>query len=157
MRCQECGADPPDRSTCLDYFHALLAAETGNAELRAMHGLTVLTYHFQHPSLTKPWYQTFGKEVMRRVFADGEDWGDVLMETHPRRVGRRADAEIARLKTAGGSAMPEWVIARPIVGELTVTRVSPEAPSGQTEQIMTWARSVPEHRFLNDRGDDSTR
>jgi hypothetical protein len=149
MRCRECGADPPGESICLDHFHALLAAEVANAELRGMHGLTVLTYHLQHASLTKPWYQVFGKEVMRRVFATGEDWGNVLMESHPRRIGRRADAEVARLKAAGGATMPDWVVARPIAGEVTVTAVSPGAPSGQTEQILAWAKSVAEHRFLD--------
>jgi hypothetical protein len=157
MRCSECGADLPDEITCLDGFHALLAAETDNAELRGMHGLTVLTYHLQHPSLTKPWYQRFGKQVMRRVFSDGEDWGDVLMETHPRRIGRRADADVARLKATGGSTMPEWVVSRPIAGEMTVTTVSIEAPAGQAEQVLAWARSVAEHRFLDERRPDSGR
>lgn len=117
-----------------------------------MHGLTVLIYSLQHPSLTKPWYQIFGSEVMRRVFGDGERWGDVLMESHPKRIGRRADAEVARLKAAGGAEMPDWVIAQPIAGELTVTAVSPTAPSGQTEQVLAWAKSVAEHRFLATRG-----
>jgi hypothetical protein len=150
MRCDECGADLPGPATCLDHFHALLAAETVNTELRALHGLTVLTYHLQHPSLTKPWYQVYGKDVMRRVFEDGEDWGEVLMETHPRRIGRRADDAVARLKAAGGAAMPEWVVTEPVAGELTVTAVSPEAASGQAEQVLAWARSVAERRFLGD-------
>jgi hypothetical protein len=157
MRCAECGADPPGEATCLDCFHAFLAAETDNAELRGMHGLTVLTYHLQHPSLTKPWYQVYGKDVMRRVFGDGEEWGDVLMETHPGRIGRRADAEVARIKAAGGSTMPEWVIIGPIAGELAVTTVSPEAPARQAEQILAWARSVAERRFLEVRRPDSGR
>lgn len=122
-----------------------------------MHGLTVLTYHLQHPSLTRPWYQIYGKVVMRRVFADGEHWGDVLMETHPRRIGRRADAEVARLKTAGGPTMPAWVITQPLAGELTVTTVSPEEPAGQAEQVLAWARSVAEYRFLDCRSADSGR
>ena len=148
MRCQECGADPSDDSACLDHFHALLAAEVHNEELRGTHGLTVLIYHLQHPSLTKPWYQVYGRQVMRRAFGAGEDWGDVLMESHPRRIGRRADAEVARLKAAGGSTMPGWVVTRPIAGESTVTTVSPEAPSGQAAQVLAWAKSVAEHRFL---------
>ena len=150
MRCQECGADLPDEESCLGRFHALLAAEVGNEELRRMHGLTVLTYYLQHPSLTKPWYQGFGAAVMRRVFAAGEEWGDVLMETHPRGVGRRqADAAVARLKASTGGTMPEWVITRPIPGELTVAAVDPTAPGGQADAIMAWARSVAEHRFIH--------
>jgi hypothetical protein len=157
MRCDECGANPPGETTCLDHFHALLAAETEHADLRGMHGLTVLTYYLQHPSLTRPWYQIYGNEVMRRVFADGENWDDVLMETHPRRIGRRADAEIARLKAAGGSTMPAWVITQPLAGELTATAVSREPPAGQAEQVLAWARSVAEHRFHHCRSADPGR
>ncbi len=44
MRCDDCGAEPSGEETCLDRFHALLAAEVDNEELRRMHGPTVLTY-----------------------------------------------------------------------------------------------------------------
>jgi hypothetical protein len=83
MRCDKCGAEFSGDETCLARFHALLAAEVDNEELRQMHGLTVLTYHLQHPTLTKPWYQNFGAGVLQRVFGQGDDWGEVLMETHP--------------------------------------------------------------------------
>jgi hypothetical protein len=149
-RCHECGADSPGDVACLNQFHALLAAEAGNEELRRMHGLTVLTYHLQHPSLTKPWYQHWGREMMRRIFGQGENWQKVLLESHPRGIGRqRSAAVVARLKTAGGATMPEWVITHPIPGELTVHAVDPGPPSGQAAQVESWARSVAEHRFLD--------
>ena len=113
-----------------------------------MHGLTVLTYHLQHPSLTKPWFQRFGADVFQRVFGQGEDWGNVLMETHPRRIGRRADAAVARLKAAGGPTMPDWVVSQPIAGELTIAAIDPDASPGPAPQILAWARSVAEHRVL---------
>ncbi len=113
-----------------------------------MHGLPVLTYYLQHPALTKPWYQRGAARVMQRVFAEGEHWGDVLMETHPRGIGRRADAAVARLKAAGGPDMPDWVVSHPIAGELTVTSIDAEAASGQAARIEQWARSVAEHRVL---------
>jgi hypothetical protein len=148
MRCDECGADLPGAETCLDRFHTLLAAEVGNEDLRQMHGLTVLTYHLQHPSLTKPWYQLFGAGVYQRVFGQGEDWGDVLMEAHPRRIGRRADAAVARLKAASGPTMPDWIVSHPIAGELTIATIDANASPGPDEQVLTWARSVAECRFL---------
>jgi hypothetical protein len=149
LRCQERGADPPGTETCRDRFHALLAGEAGNAELRQMHGLTVLTYYLQHPSLTKPWYQVNGAKVMRRVFGQGENWFDVLLEAHPRGVGRRqSDAAVRRLKAMAGPAMPDWVITHPILGERTVVSVDLDAAVGQAESVMSWARSVAEHRFL---------
>ncbi len=153
MRCDECGAEIPGHEMCLDRFHALLAAEVDNEELRRMHGLTVLTYHLQHPSLTKPWYQLFGARVLQRVFGQGEDWGDVLMETHPRRIGRRADAAVARLKAAAGPTMPNWVISHPIAGELTIATIDPNASPGPAQQVLTWARSVAEQRYLSTGGE----
>jgi hypothetical protein len=148
MRCGECGAESGGDETCLDRFHALLAAEDDNEELRQMHGLTVLTYHLQHPSLTKPWYQLFGARVLQRVFGHGEDWGEVLMETHPRRIGRRADAAVARLKAAGGPTMPSWVVSHPIAGELTIATMDPDASPGPAHQVLAWAQSVAEQRYL---------
>jgi hypothetical protein len=148
MRCQEWGAEVQGDETCLDRFHALLAAEVDNEELRQMHGLTVLTYHLQHPSLTKPWYQIFGARVLQRVFGQGEDWGDVLMEMHPHRIGRRADTAVARLKAAAGSTMPDWVVSHPIAGELTIATIDPDASPAPAQQILAWARSVAEQRYL---------
>jgi hypothetical protein len=148
MRCEECGAVVPGDETCLVLFHALLAAEVDNEELRQMHGLTVLTYHLQHPSLTKPWYQVFGARVLQRVFGQGEDWDDVLMEIHPRRIGRRADTAVARLKAAAGPTMPIWVVTHPVAGELTIATIDPDASPGPAQQILAWARSVAEHRYL---------
>jgi hypothetical protein len=148
MRCDECGAEFSGDKTCLARFHALLAAEVDNEELRQMHGLTVLTYHLQHPTLIKPWYQIFGAGVLQRVFGQGEDWGEVLVETHPRRIGRRADAAIVRLKAARGSATPNWVVTHPIAGELTIATIDPDPSPGPAQQILAWARSVAEHRYL---------
>jgi hypothetical protein len=149
MRCDECGADLPGTETCLGHFHALLAAEADSEELRQMHGLTVMTYYLQHPSLTKPWFQQYGAEVMRRVFSRGERWQDVLLEAHPHGVGRRqAEIAIRRLKSGAPSAMPDWVVTRPIPDELTVTSVDPEAATGHADSVMAWARSVADHRYL---------
>ncbi len=149
LHCEECGAALADGGTCIDQFHALLAAEAYSDVLRQMHGLTVLTYYLQHPSLTKPWYQAFGRQTMRRIFVDGENWLTVLLEEHPRGVGRqRSAAAIARRKAAGPDDMPEWVVTRPIPGELHVTAIDADAGAGHAEQVLAWARSVAEHRFL---------
>ena len=44
--------------------------------------------------------------------------------------------------------MPDWVIARPIPGELSVLSVDPTALAGQAESVMAWTRSVADHRYL---------
>jgi hypothetical protein len=150
MRCEECGADVPGDEPCLDRFHALLVAEVENDELRRMHGLSVLTYHLQHPSLTKPWFQIAGAETMRRVFVEGEDWSSVLMEVHPRGIGRRRSAAaVARFKAASGAIMPDWVISGPIPGELTIADIDLTATAGQADEVLNWARSVADCRLLH--------
>jgi hypothetical protein len=62
MHCSECGADLPGEETCLDRFHALLAAEKPGNEAAQMHGLTVLTFMVQHPVSggTPAWYPAAG-------------------------------------------------------------------------------------------------
>lgn len=146
MECRECGATLPGDETCQERFHALLAAEQHDAALARMHGLTVLTYHLQHPSLTKAWYQAAGYDTMRRGFGQGRDWWEVLSEGRCRGT---AEQEVARWKDAykaAGTTMPPWVVTRPVAGELTVADVDPAAPSGQADAVLTWGRSVAEGR-----------
>lgn len=151
MRCQECGAQSAAVEACGDLFHALLAAEAENAALRRMHGLTVMTYVLQHPSLTRPWYQVWGRDALRRIFGQGEAWQAVLLESHPRGVGRaRSAAAVAELKAAGPAAMPGWVTARPVLGELTVASIDPASTGDEEARILAWARSVAERRFPGD-------
>lgn len=161
MTCPECGAALRPGEACIDLFHALLAAEVDNAELRRMHGLTVLVWHAQHPSQTKPWYQQFAADVLRRAFADGMDWRDALeaVSERPggydrerdrwRQVGPQKAWERAlnARKAAAGTAMPDWVATTPIRGEATVAGIDPAAPAGQEQQVLAWARSVAEHRI----------
>jgi hypothetical protein len=148
MTCDECGARLPGAATCLEHFHALLAAEWNNAELARMHGLTVLTYHVQHPSRTKPWYQVYGYPVLRRIFGQGEDWWVVLSEG----TSRERQERVTRLKATAPTTLPPWVVTRPVAGELTVLAVSADAPAGQAEQVLAWARSVAEARALAEPG-----
>lgn len=142
MRCAECGAVLPGDESCLDRFHALLAAEVDNRELARMHGLTVLTYHVQHPSRTKPWIQVAGYAALRRAFNEGQDWLQVLREENQQ-------ARVNRLKASVGATMPPGIATGPVEGELTVAAVDPTAPSGQAEIVLAWARSVAAGRVSN--------
>lgn len=145
MECNECGAVLPGDETCLDRFHALLAAEQHNAELFRMHGLTVLTYHVQHPSLTKPWYQAAGYDVMRRSFGQGRDWREVLGE------GRQYlhSASFQQWKRNYGPTMAPEIVTTPVPGEMTVADVDLDAPGSQAAAVLAWGRSVAEGRVLS--------
>jgi hypothetical protein len=144
--CQHCGASFSDDTTCADRFSELLLAEGHDQGLAQMHALTVLTYHVQHPQLTRPWYQIEAREALRRVFEDGEPVDAVFV----RRRGaesRAYGAALARRKHAAGNAMPSWVTDRPVLGEMTVRDLDPAIHGGWQERIMSWARSVAALRF----------
>lgn len=133
--------------TCLERFHALLGAESHSPEAAQMHGLTVLTFHIQHPSLTKPWYQAAGYSTMRRIFGEGRegrDWLGALTEGGMRERQRN----VARWKAAYGAEMPPWVATGPVAGEMTVADIDPLTPPGHAERVLAWARSVAVSRVL---------
>ena len=128
----ECGSALPESGACIDHFHALLAAGAENAELRGVHGLTVMSCSLQHPSLCKPWRLESGRDTLRRIFGDGEPWGSVLLEEHPRGVGRQCSAKaLAKRKAAVGAEIPIWVVKCPAPGELTVASSDGAAREGQ--------------------------
>lgn len=142
MQCSECGANLPGKETCLDRFHALLGAEYFSEEAAQMHGLTVLTFHLQHPSLTKPWYQVGGYDAMRRIFGAGreKEWLQVLYEMR--------QGSFRRFKASVGPSMPPEIVTRPVPGEMTVADLDPSVPPGHAARVLDWARSVAQGRVL---------
>jgi hypothetical protein len=108
-----------------------------------MHGLSVLTYHAQHPSLSKPWLRAWQCEVMREMYGQGRDWRAVL--AWPRYRARRQEA-VDRAKS-----QPAGACGTPMVGEATVVDLpapgSPRYPSEYPAAVEGWARSVAERRF----------
>ena len=144
MICVECGADLPGDDGCRDRFHELLAAEVHSEEARQMHGLTVLMYHVQHPSLTKPWYQVAAYDGLRRIFGEGrsgEDWLEVMRYEW-------SQSNVKDIKAAGPSVMPPEVVTSPVAGEMTIADIDPAIPPGHSERVLAWARSVARRRVL---------
>jgi hypothetical protein len=150
LRCPECGAElSSGEERCVDRFYSLLAAEQHYPEAAAMHGLFVLTYYAQHPSLSKPWLREVQREVLREIFGEGKDWREAL--SWPEDRTRRQEAvDRAKERFARATGTPE--VGRPIEGEMTVadlgTPGSPGYPSEYPARVEAWARSVAEHRVL---------
>ena len=149
MRCIECGAELPGEERCKDRFHALLAAEQHHPEAAEMHGLFVLAYHAQHPSLCKPWLRAFQEETLREIFGEGKPWREAL--SWPKdRTGRQEAVDRSKGRFSSGPRTP--ALAHPVVGEMTVadlpTPGSSGYPSEYPDGMESWARSVAEHRFL---------
>ena len=149
MRCAECGAELPGEETCIARFHALLAAEQEHPEAAEMHGLFVLAYHAQHPSLCKPWLRALQRETLREIFGKGKPWREVL--SWPKDRTRRQEA-VDRVKERFASAPETPAFGHPVAGETTVadlgTPGSPGYPSEYPSEVESWAKSLAENRFL---------
>lgn len=149
MRCAECGADLPGEERCKDRFHTLLIAEQEHSEAAAIHGLFVLAYHAQHPSLCKPWLRAAYGETLRELFGKGRPWREVL--AWPKDRTRRQEA-VDRVKERFAGARGTAAFGHPVAGEMTVadlgTPGSPGYPSEYPSEVESWARSVAENRFL---------
>jgi hypothetical protein len=149
VRCAECGAELPGEETCIARFHALLAAEQEHPEAADMHGLFVLAYHAQHPSLCKPWLRAFQRETLREIFGKGKPWREVL--AWPKnRMRRQEGVDQAKERFSGVPQTPAF--GYPVTDEMTVvdlpTPGSSGYPSEYPDQVESWARSVAEHKFL---------
>jgi Family of unknown function (DUF5946) len=152
VRCNECGADLPGDETCTDRFGALLAAEydeNGNFTIAArVHGLTVMTFYLQHAGgigYTKRYQVEFAERAMRRLFVGGEKQEDVFPTDQ--RAARQRAATDAKAAPGAHDSITQILGVQP--GELTVASLDPANLDGHYERVMTWARSVAEHRVLN--------
>jgi hypothetical protein len=149
VRCAECGAELPGEERCNDRFHALLAAEQHHPEAAAMHGLVVLAYHAQHPSLCKPWLRAAHGESLYEIFGEGRPWREVL--SWPKDRARRQEA-VDRVKERFAAAPETPAFGHPVGGEMTVadlgTPGSPGYPSEYPSEVESWAKSLAENRFL---------
>jgi hypothetical protein len=149
VRCAECGAELPGEERCKDRFHALLTAEWEHPEAADMHGLFVLAYHAQHPSLCKPWLRTAYRETLREIFGKGRPWREVLAWS---KVRTRRQEAVDRVKERFAGAPETPAFGYPVAGEMTVadlgTPGSPGYPSEYPSEVESWAKSVAENRFL---------
>lgn len=149
MRCAECGAETPGEETCKDRFHALLAAEWEHPKAAQMHGLFVLAYHAQHPSLCKPWLRAAQREWMREIFGKGKPWREVLAWPEDR-TRRQQAVDRAKERFANTPETPEF--GQPAAGEMTIADLGMPGCAGYPfeypNQVQSWARSLAENRFL---------
>ena len=114
-----------------------------------MHGLFVLAYHTQHPSLCKPWLRAAHRESLREIFGKGRPWKEVL--SWPKGRARRQEA-VDRIKERFADTPGTPAFGNPVAGEMTVADVvtpgSPGYPSEYPSEVESWAKSLAENRFL---------
>ena len=114
-----------------------------------MHGLFVLAYHVQHPSLCKPWMRAHQRETLREIFVEGRPWREALSWPKDRRQ-RQKTVDLLKDRPVRTADAPE--AGGPIPGEMNVVDLgspdSPDYPSEYPQRVESWARSLAEHRLL---------
>ena len=130
--CSECGAARVDGLGCWDQFGRLLAWEADDAELRAVHFLTVASYNLQHPA-------QFTDEAiagLRQSYIDYLDHGISIEE-----IRRRATAafdgskRVRRDEASVRPALRAW--------PMTIADVYHGAqPEGAADRVRRWARAI---------------
>lgn len=132
--CPECGAAWADGRTCRDAFDQMLAWEfedPGGAG--AVHHLTVLCYHLQHPSLYTPEGLAWARAGLKAFVAEG-----VSPQEMRRRSRRALDSGTRTWQVTGAPAsyalQPRWT--------LTVVDAGAGDKAGHCARVEAWARSV---------------
>ena len=136
--CPECGAPWPEGRGCQDYFHQMLAWEWEDPRNLAVHHLTVLSYHMQHPRL----YSPEGLDGGKRLLVDFLD-REVSPEEARRRNRGPMDSGRREFKITG-TADHQGAYARPVRWTMTGADVIAAGIERYIDSVQAWARSILE-------------
>jgi hypothetical protein len=122
---------------CRDDFHQLLAWETEDFEGRgAVHHLTVLCFHLQHPSR----YSPEGLREALRLLIEFVERGTSPAEI--RRRGRSPVSSSTREWKVTARAGSQGAYPGPVAWTMTASQVAAAGPERYCDQVRAWARSV---------------
>jgi hypothetical protein len=131
-RCPECGAPSVDGLDCWGQLGGIIAWESGNPELFAVHFHTVASYNLQHPAM----FQDDALVGLRELFIEALDH-DLPVHELRRRMSAKAEGAKRVIK---GEAERKRVLHR---WPMTIADVYlPEQPQGAAERVMAWAKSI---------------
>jgi len=136
--CPECGAPGQEEKTCQDHFYQMLFWENEYPGHGAVHHLTVLCYHLQHPSLYSPQGLSAGIQLLDDFLEQG---------ISPQEVRQQRGAEVnSRTRTWKIKGTPEshGSYDPPIRWTRTARDVVSGGADHYCESVQTWARSIYE-------------
>ncbi|MGH2493830.1 MAG: DUF5946 family protein [Ktedonobacteraceae bacterium] len=136
--CPECGATWQEGKTCQDHFYQMLAWEHENPANWAVHHLTVLCYHLQHPSL----YSPEGLSGAIRLLDDFLERG-VTPEQSRKQNSATVNSHERAWKIKGTPAS-HGAYDPPFQWTLTAAYVIANGIDNYCDSVRTWARSVYE-------------
>lgn len=134
--CPECGALWRHGVTCADHFHQMLFWENEDSANWAVHHLTVLCYHLQHPSL----YAADGLEHAKGLLIKFVDEG---VDPRVLRVQMRDEVDSGKRKfKITATADSRGAYAHPITWTMTAADVVAGGIAQYIEQVTAWGRSA---------------
>lgn len=134
--CPECGALWREDVTCADHFYQMLFWENEDSANWAVHHLTVLCYHLQHPSL----YAADGLEHAKGLLIKFVDEG---VDPRVLRVHMRDEVDSGKRKfKITATADSHGAYAHPITWSLTAADVVAGGIEQYIANVNAWARST---------------
>lgn len=134
--CPECGAPVPDRGTCRDNFHALLALEwelSGGAGTIA-HFFAVSSYSLQHPDSMR-----YTVEAITWLRSSVDTALETGCSVESLRASARRQGAATHVTRREGDPVPVWGVES---WTTTVTDVLAGGTDGYGERVRYWAETV---------------
>jgi len=136
QRCPECGAEVQEGQTCQENFYQMLGWESEQPANWAVHHLTVLCYHLQHPSL----YSPEGLRAGFTLLTDFLERGTTPTEVRKQR-GAQADSG-ARTWKIKGTPESHGAYDPPVVWSMTTNQVIAAGIDNYCDSVRAWASSM---------------
>ena len=134
--CPECGAALADGASCETDFHQLLFWETENPANWAVHHLTVLCYHLQHPSLYSQDGLEGGKELLTAFVRDGKSPTEIRQNSRDKVNSSNRQWKITARPDSKGT------YPHPVVWTMTTADVVACGSDHYCDSVREWARRV---------------
>lgn len=131
--CPDCGAILPEGQSCQDYFYQILYWEQEDSRVAAVHHLTVLCYHLQHPSLFTNDALRFGRQQLHEFVIEG-----LSPQAMRQRIGEKVDSGKRTWKVSGTPGSYET----PIPWTMTIVDAAGHHIDGSWDRVRAWAQSM---------------
>ena len=134
--CPECGAALPEDTTCETYFHQMLFWETENPANWAVHHLTVLCYHLQHPALYSSDGLAGGKQLLINFVRDGISSAEIRRTSSAKVNSKNRNWKITARPDSKGA------YAHPAAWTMRAAAVVARGADRYCDSVREWAQSV---------------
>lgn len=135
--CPECGARHEDpNTTCNDDFNTLLGWETEDPDKWAVHHLSVLAYHLQHPTIYSPDGLDSAVKLLAEFIETKITPDEVRHREKDRLNSNRRRFKITATEDIRGS------YKHPVKWKMTAADVVAAGPDDYVKNVKSWAMSI---------------